>query len=119
MTDGKYVVDISNYANTGDDWATVVYRGDNPKEALFAWVLCEYCAPERVSVLTMKKAHAQELLESARSNMGWLKGLCSQEGFPYEWDGVEADISATVSDGCSSFCESQYLELVYPFSAAL
>ncbi len=118
MTDGRYVVNISNYANLGDDWVTVVYRGDNPKEALFAWALCEYCAPERVSILTMEKAHAQELLESAGRNIEWLKGLCSLDGFPYEWEGVVADITAAVTDGCSSFCESEYPEMVYPFIAA-
>ena len=72
----RYVVevigDVHNMTND-DPWKTEVYRGNNPKEALFAWSVASYCAPQRASICTARKAFAKELIEAAKTNILWLK----------------------------------------------
>ena len=117
----KYVVDVTQYVRE-DTWSHEVYRGDNPKEALFAWSIASYCAPGRVSINTGKTEYAKELIEMAYKNSAWLKGHCTLHGFPYKWEYLEGAILEKHLDGYKDFHETKYPEyergMVYPFDVA-
>ncbi len=108
----KYTVNVAGLSGSE------VYRGNNPKEALFAWAVASYCAPQRVAIKTSKNAYARELIDTANSNKSWLKEHCSLEGFPYSWEMIENGVNDKVIDGCIYFRDSKYLDAVYPFSVA-
>ncbi|WP_026653537.1 hypothetical protein [Butyrivibrio proteoclasticus] len=112
----KYSVKVTNM--NADTPKTIVYEGNNPKEALFAWSVCEYCAPQRVSILAKKKDHAMELIKTAKENLGWLKDNCSLLGFPYNWEMIENGINDKIADDGEYFRDSEYMESIYPFNVA-
>ena len=115
----KFVVevigDVHNMTSE-EPWKTEVYRGDNPKEALFAWAVAEYCAPMRVSINSYRKAHAKELILSAKVNNEWLREQCSLKGFPYKWEMIENVVNDKHDDGCRYFRESKFMDCIIPFN---
>ena len=115
----RYVVevigDVHNMTND-DPWKTEVYRGNNPKEALFAWSVASYCAPQRASISTARKAFAKELIQTAKTNISWLKEHCSIKGFPYKWEMIENGVNDKYANGCEFFRDSRFMDSIYPFN---
>lgn len=55
------------------------------KEAIFAWAVASYCAPQRTTL----HSYAKELIDTAKDNILWFKDHCLLDDFPYRWEVIE------------------------------
>ena len=95
-----------------------VYKGDNPKEAIFAWSVASYCAPQRTAIKTTLHSHAKELVDTAKDNLLWFKDQCSLDDFPYRWEVIENSLNDMYRSGCKNFTDGKTYASVYPFDVA-
>lgn len=113
----KYLVNAILFSDNGEySSPKEVYRGNDPKGALFAWAVASYCAPQRVTITTTLNLSANELINTAKNNLSWLKDICSLDGFPYRWEMVENGINDMLDDKCKNFVDCDFYRQVYPFT---